>query len=179
MLIADFWTFDAECLRLTIDAFAGGAPVVDDVVERAGAIEQGSHQPAFLPIGIFDAASAKGLLGMLTRFSCRFRKQEWTAKRLSAKAIGMLKWEGRMHAQAFRAARRPIGIARDFFVTMVVEGDGRDARPVGDCFIDVPVVVSGISRHIGRELIGGHHSSLEEGAIIGDVGLIERQGVLG
>ncbi len=71
MYIADFGTFDAECLRLTIDAFAGSALVVDDLVERVGAIQQGSHQSAFLPIGIFDTPLGATPLRMITCFSCR------------------------------------------------------------------------------------------------------------
>jgi len=62
---------------------------------------------------------------------------------------------------------------------MGIEGDGSDARSVSHRLIDVPIVVSGISGHMGRELVGGNDSSLEEGAILGDVSFVEGQGVLG
>src|SRR2546421_9905337 len=178
MDIAHFWTLDAECLRLTVDAFAGSALIVDDVVERTGAIEQGTHQPTFLPIGVLYTPLGFAELRMITRGSCRVRKQQGTAKALGTKAVGVLKEEGGMHAQACRAAWSSIGVARDFFVTMTIERDGSDARPVRHRLIDVPKVVSGFGCHMGRELIGGHDGSLEEGAIIGDVGFIEGLGIL-
>src|SRR5260370_6045854 len=116
---------------------------------------------------------------MLTARSSRLRKEQGTAKALSVKAVGVPKEEGGMHTQAFGAAWGAIGIARDFFVAMAIEGDGSDARAVSHRLIDVPIVVSGISGHRGRELIGGHDGSLEEGAIRSDVRFIEGQGVLG
>ena len=177
MDIADFWTFDTECLCLTVDAFAGGALIVDDVVERTGAIEQGTHQSAFLPIGVFDAAFAFHELRMLTRLSCACGEEQGTAKALSAKAVGVLKGEGGMHAQACPAPGGAIRVTRDFFVAMAIEGDGSDARAVSHRLIDVPIVVSGISCYMGRELIGGHNGTLEERTIIGDIGFIEGQGV--
>jgi hypothetical protein len=97
--IAHFWTLDAECLRLTVDALAGSALVVDDVIERAVSIEQGPHQPAFLPIGVFDTASPFGELGMLTDLARPFRKEQGTAKALSGIAIGVLKLVGGVHTQ--------------------------------------------------------------------------------
>ena len=121
MDIAHFWTLDTECLCLTVNAFAGGALVVDDVVERTGAIEHCTHQPTFLPIGVFDTALGFGELRMITRCSGRLRKEQRTAKALSAKTVGVLKEEGGMHAQAFGAAWCAIGIAWDLFVTMQIE----------------------------------------------------------
>src|SRR5947207_13866278 len=116
---------------------------------------------------------------MLTPLARALGKEQRAAKALSAKAVGVLKGEGGMHTQAFGATWRAIGVARDFFVAMAIERDGSDARPVSHRLIDIPVVVSSISGHIGRELVGGHHGSLEEGTIIRDVRLIEGPGVLG
>src|SRR5258708_5712080 len=177
--MADFWRLDTGWLCLTVDAFAGGALGVDDVVERTGAIEQGTHQPTFLPIGVFDTPLGFGELRMSTRCSCRLRKEQRTAKALSTKAVGVLKEEGGMHAQAFGAAWSSIGVAWDFFVTMGIEWDGGDALSVSDRLIDVPKIVSGIGGDISRELMGGHDGLVEEGTKIGDIGFIERQGVLG
>ena len=98
MAIAHFGLFNAECFGLTIDAFAGSALVVNRVIKRTVAIEQGAHQPAFLPIRIFDTASALGELIVRTDFACALGEEERTAKALSAKAIGMLEEEDRVHA---------------------------------------------------------------------------------
>ena len=56
---------------LAVDAFAGCALRIDHVIERSVPIEQ----PTFLPIGIFDAASTFGELGMVTDLPCPFRKE--------------------------------------------------------------------------------------------------------
>ena len=53
---ARFGSLDAEVFGLAVDAFTTGALRVDGFVERTGAIEQGAHQAAFLPVGVFDAA---------------------------------------------------------------------------------------------------------------------------
>src|SRR5947209_7512495 len=103
--IADFGSFNAKRLSLTIDAFTGGALVVDGVVERPVAVEQGAHQAAFLPIGIFDAAFAFGELGVLTGLSRARRKEQGAAKALSQKAVGVAKLKDGVHAQALRAVR--------------------------------------------------------------------------
>ncbi len=62
MDIADFGTLDAECLCLTIDAFAGSAPGLDDLVERTTPIQEHTHQATFLPIGVFDTTSTRMML---------------------------------------------------------------------------------------------------------------------
>src|SRR6266704_3342330 len=131
------------------------------------------------PIRVFDTALRFAELRMSTRCSCRLRKEQRTAKALSTKAVGVLKWEGGMHAQAFGAAWRAIRVAWHFFVAVIIERDGSNPLSVSHRFIDVPKVVSGISGHMSRELIGGHDGSLEEGTIIRDIGFVEGQGVLG
>jgi len=50
---------------------------------------------------------------------------------------------------------------------------------VGNGLIDVPKIVSGISGEMSRQLLGGYDGLVEEGAKIGDIGFIERPGVLG
>src|SRR5207247_883338 len=67
------------------------------------------------------------------------------------------------------AAWRAIRVAWHFFVAVIIERDGSNPLSVSHRLIDIPKVVSGISGHMGRELIGGHDGSLEEGAIIRDV----------
>ena len=42
--------FNTSSLGLTVDAFTGGALIVDGVIERTLTIEQHTHQSAFLPI---------------------------------------------------------------------------------------------------------------------------------
>jgi len=53
---------------------------VDGVIEWTVPVQQGAHQAAFLPIGIFDTASAKGLLGMVTDLASPLREEQWAAK---------------------------------------------------------------------------------------------------
>ena len=64
-------------------------------------------------------------------------------------------------------------------MSMSVEWNGRKAWPVGHRFIDVPIVIGGISGDPGGKLVEGHHGTPEEGTKIGDVGFVEGQGVLG
>src|SRR6266851_7093456 len=179
MSITYFGSFDAECLSLAVDAFAAGALRVDGMVERARAIEQHAHQPAFLPIRVFDAAFAFGELGMRTGLARACRKEQGAAKALGAKAIGVLKLVRGMHTQARPAAWGAIGVAWHLFMPMIVEGNGGDAPPVGHRLIDIPIVKGSIGGHIGGELVGGNHDALVEWAVIRDIGFIERQGVLG
>ena len=74
MAIAHFWSFDAQCLGLTIDALARRALTVNDVVERAGAVEQGAHQATFLAIDVFDATFALGKLLVVAALAGALRK---------------------------------------------------------------------------------------------------------
>ena len=73
--ITHFGSFNAQSLSLTVDAFTRSALVIDGMVEGPVAIEQGTHQPTFLPIGILDAAFGFGELGMLTGLPCTCRKE--------------------------------------------------------------------------------------------------------
>src|SRR5438552_4121646 len=98
--IAHFGSFNAQSLGLTVDAFTRGALVVDGMVERSVTIEQRAHQPAFLPIGIFDAAFTFGELGVLTGLSCAGRKEQGAAKALREKAVGVPKLKDGSHPQA-------------------------------------------------------------------------------
>ena len=127
MSIMYFGPFDAESLSLAVDAFTGGALDVDGVIERPGAIEQGTHQAAFLSIGVLDTAFAFGKLGMRTGLARRLWKEQGTTKALGAKAVGVLKLVGGMHAQACPAARSAIGVAWHLVVAMAIEGNGGDA----------------------------------------------------
>ena len=108
--ITHFGVLNAERLGLTVDAFTAGPLSIDGMIERAISIQQGPHQPAFLPIGVFDTAFAKGLLGMRTALARADGKEQGAAKALGAKAVGVLEWVGRGHAQAARAVWSTIGI---------------------------------------------------------------------
>jgi hypothetical protein len=98
--IAHFGALNAERLGLTVDAFTGSALGIDGMIKRTGAIEQGTHQPTFLPIGVFDTALAEGLLGMRTGLSRRCGQEQRAAKALGAKAVGVLELVDGVHAQA-------------------------------------------------------------------------------
>ncbi len=140
---------------MTVDAFATGALGIDDVVERPGAIEQGTHQAAFLPVGVFDAAFAFGELGMLAGLARACGEEQRATKALGAKAVGVPKLVGGIHAQPCPAAWSSIGVARHLFVPMVIEWDGGDPLPMGHRLIDVPIVEGGIGRDMGGQLAGG------------------------
>ena len=162
---------------MAVDTLASGALGVDGVIERTMAIQQSAHQPAFLPVVVFDAAF--GELGMRTGLARACRKEQGAAKALGAKAIGVLKLGGGIHAQPGEASRGAIRVARYLFVPMGVEWDGADAPPVGHRLIDRPLVEGSIGRHMRGELVGGNHDALEERTVIRHIGFIERQGVLG
>src|SRR5438105_5053526 len=97
--IAHFWSFNAQCLCLTIDAFAGRALVVNDVVERAVTVEQGTHESAFLDSDVLDTAFALDKLGMRATLAGGFGEEQGTAIALTAVAVRMPKLEGGLHAQ--------------------------------------------------------------------------------
>jgi len=67
--VARFGSLDAQVLGLAVDALIAGALSVDGLVERTIAIEQGAHQAAFFPVGVFDTAWAPDELGMLAGLS--------------------------------------------------------------------------------------------------------------
>src|SRR6266849_1908488 len=92
--VACLGSLDAQVLGLAVDALTTGTLGVDGLVERALPIQQGAHQAAFLPIGVFDAAFALGELGMLAGLSGAGGKEQGAAKALGAKAIGVLKLVG-------------------------------------------------------------------------------------
>ena len=75
MTITHFGAFNAEGLGLTIDAFAAGALVVDDLIEGAIAIECHAHLAAQFPVDIFDTAFAEGLLDMIADLAGRERRR--------------------------------------------------------------------------------------------------------
>src|SRR5713226_4299924 len=83
--------FNAEVFGLAIDALNAGTLSINGLVERAGGIEQSAHQATFLPVGVFDAAFAEGLLLMGTGLSGASGKEQRTAKALGTKAVGVLK----------------------------------------------------------------------------------------
>ena len=76
MDIADFGTFDAECLCLTVDAFRRGALVVDAVVKRPIAVERHAHLAAHFPVDILDIAVGKLL--MIAARTGGLRKEQGT-----------------------------------------------------------------------------------------------------
>src|SRR3989442_13025515 len=113
-----------QVLGLVVDSLTTGTLRVAGLVEGAGAIQQGAHQAALLPVGVFDAALAKGLLFMRTGLSGARGKEQRTAKTLGSKAVGVLELVSGIHAQAGEASWSAIGIARHFFVSMAIERNG-------------------------------------------------------
>ncbi len=149
MDVADFWTLDAKCLRLTIDAFAGGALVVDAVVKRPITVQRHTHPATPFPIDIFDAAFALGELVMLARLPSLCRKEEGTLKALGAIAIGMIELLGRVHGQADWTEGNAVRQAGKRGLAVLVEWDGSNAVMEGSTLVHIPGVEGRISRHVG------------------------------
>ena len=72
---------------MTVDAFAGGALGINDMVEWAVAVKQGPHQATFLDIDILDAAFALGKLLVVTVLAGVLREEQRTAKTLGLKVV--------------------------------------------------------------------------------------------
>jgi hypothetical protein len=53
-----------------------GATVVDRVIERTLAIQEGAHQAALLPVEVFDTAAALGELGLVGGLACALWKEQ-------------------------------------------------------------------------------------------------------
>jgi hypothetical protein len=58
--VACFGSFDTQVLGLTVDAFAGGALVVDDVIKGTLTIQGHAHQATGFLVDIFDTAFLAG-----------------------------------------------------------------------------------------------------------------------
>ncbi len=54
--VARFGSLDAQVLGLAVDAFTGGALVVDDLVEGTLAIQGDAHQPTSFLVDVLDTA---------------------------------------------------------------------------------------------------------------------------
>ena len=177
--VARFGSLDAQVLGLAIDALTTGTLRVEGLVEGAVTIQQGAHQPTSFGIDVLDTALALDELLMVARLAGVLWEEERTAKALGAVAVGMAERVGGVHAQACRAVGGPIGVAWDVLVSMAVERDSGNAPPMGYRFVDVPVIEGGISGHMDREAVKGHDRPQVQRAVIGHIGFIEGQGVLG
>lgn len=59
------------------------------------------------------------------------------------------------------------------------ERNGGNVELSGHRLIDVAVIEGGIGGHMDGEVVKSHHGAQIERAVTGDIGFIERQGVLG
>ncbi len=98
---------------------------------------------------------------MVTGLARRRWIEQRAAIALRAIAVGVLKLVGGMHAQACRAARRPIRVARLVLVPMGVERDGGDALPVSHRLIDASVIEGLISSYM-RGKLASQESKIRE-----------------
>lgn len=89
--------FEHEGFALAVDAFAGGALPVDELVEQTAAIEGDAHLRPGLPVHVLDTTLALGELLLLTALAGWHRKEQRAAKALGMIAIGVLELTGRMH----------------------------------------------------------------------------------
>ena len=176
--VAHMGTFDTQSLGLAVDAFSRGALVVDHVVERPITIQGHAHLPTQFPIDIFDTAFLFGKLGVVTRCSRAFGKEQRAAEALSAITIGVIELKGRLHAQAFGTARGAIGIAFKDRMSVLVQGDSADTLMESDTVIHVPGIEGGISGDVGGIQLSGQHGVAVEGTKVGHIAFIERLGEL-
>ncbi len=164
---------------LTVDAFCAGALTVDALVERPIPVQHDAHEPAGLNVDVFDAAFLFEKLLMLAGLARGLGEEQRTAVTLGLIALGMLEPIRRLHAQAYRAARGAIGVAKDSGMAMLVEGNSRDATTEGTGLIRIPGIEGGIGSDVEwKEAQMGHRLDVE-GRKVGHIGLVERQGVFG
>ena len=92
-------------------------------------------RPGF-PIEILDAALAFAKLLVLASGSRGVRKEQGAAKALSTVAGGVGELVGGMHLQADRTQRHAISSPLTVRVTVLIEGDGRDATTKDTGLVD-------------------------------------------
>ena len=88
--VVHFESFSLQSLGLAIDAFAGGALVVNGMIVRAIAIKGDPYLLTQFPVDILDTPFAFGKLGVVAASAGWVRKEQWAAEALSAIAFGML-----------------------------------------------------------------------------------------
>jgi hypothetical protein len=175
--IADFGTFDSKLFSLAVDTFARGTLVIDDFIEGTSAIQHRTHDATGFDVNVFDTAFAFFELLMVAGLACLFWVQERTTVALGFISIGMLMGERGMHAQSLGTQRNTIRIAFDRRVAVLIQGNGSDATATGWTIVDVPCIISGVSRKVCGKMSKGEYGSLVQGVKIGNVIFIERQGI--
>lgn len=177
--IAHFGPLDAESLGVTVDAFGRGALRVDGLVEWSGAIERHTHQATWLDIDVFDAAFALGKLRVVAGLAAGVGEEQRTAVALGTVAMGMSKLVGRLHRQALGTQGDAIDIAREDGMAMLIERNSSDATMADSRLIHIPGIEGGIGSDMSRKEAQDCKRLEVEGAIVGDIVLVERLGVLG
>ena len=177
--IAQLGPLNAQPLRLAIDAFGRGALLVDDLVERGVALERDAHLGTLLAVEVLDTAAAFGELLVVTALSRWLRIKQGTRKALGAIAVGVLEALGRLHTQALGTQGDAIGITSALRMAMGVEGDGGHPTAMQHRLIDVPGIKGGIGRDIVGKVAQVDDRLQVQGKEVGDIVLVEGQGVLG
>ena len=177
--LTHFGPLNAQSLCLAIDAFARGPLRVDSMVKRTIPIEQHACQSTTFPIGVFDTAFASRELGLVAGLSSALGKKQRAAKALGQIAIGVLEWVRRVHTESFGAHGDSIGVALATLGTMLIEGNGSDASLMDATLIHIPRIKGGVSRDVGGDLVKSHDATQIQGAIIGDIVLVERLSIFG
>ena len=177
MFVAYFGSLNPQFLGLTIDAFATRSLGVDGMIEWAVAIKQNALQATRLPIGIFMTTLTVIVAQLFARFLAGDGQDEGTAETLSTIAIGVPEEKAGNHAQAFGAARNAIRITEVVRLGMGIEGNSSNAAMMGGFLIDVPCVIGSISGQMSGKSGKGKSSLIIEGTEVGDITLVEGQGI--
>lgn len=90
---------DAQRLDPAVDTLVGSTPVIESVVERAGAIQGDELDTAEFPVAIPDTAFAFRKLFVLARLARFFGEEQGTVETLSRVAVGVVKLLCQMRGQ--------------------------------------------------------------------------------
>ncbi len=148
MAIAHFWSFDAQCLGLAIDALGRGALIVDGMVQRSVAIKRHAHLATQFPVDIFDTAFALEKLRMGAALAGFLRKEQRTAEALGEIAPRVAELEVRCHRQLLRTQRGAVSQPFVERMGMLIEGNGPDAALHARSLVHIPRIEGRIRRDI-------------------------------
>src|SRR5205823_1029086 len=131
-----FWSFDAKCLCLTVDAFTARSLVVNGLVDGMRTVKSHTHLSPFFPVDILDAPFLFDELLVLTGSTCFLWEKQRATEALGPIAIGMIELDGWMHTQTHRAQRCSIGVTLILGMSMLIERHRSDPPMTSGIIID-------------------------------------------
>ena len=121
---------------MTVGSLSTGALAVNRLIEGTLPIEGDTHLGSGFPVEVFDAALALFELLVLTALSIGLRKEQGTAKALSALPVGVGELVGGMHAESNGTQGHAISSTLTLRMAVRVEGNGSDAPAKDHRLID-------------------------------------------